>query len=758
MYIGKLDGFDFKVSKINRTASPKLQNSESSLISIKWDDIDTAGIDVHAKSTNARYVSTVAVQLGKKCEPQCIRLYSKDKSELLYEYHGETGKAITEKEIALSAERELSEFVIEFTLDFTEIDIESIDIYGADFEGEQLYPTPQKYTKTGGVFDISHFDTVSTECEAAKIAVNVLKEKLYETSGITLKDTEHGKILFKYDGNIKQNGYALTITKDGATVKAQDGRGFVQGVETLIKQISKNAECCDITDEPFCEFRGIHLMLPAEDQMDFAKRLIKYMLSPLGYNNIILELAGAMEYESHPEINRAFNLAREKAEAGEWPKLPHSGVGGGRVVSKKSIRDFVDYARSYGIEVIPEIQSLGHVQFMTLAHPEIAEISNDFKHEENDERNADTPPNEFYAHSFCPSNPKSYEILFDLAEEIIETIKPKEYVHMGHDEVYQLGICPKCKNRVPSEIFAEDINKLHGFLAKKGLKMMIWGDMLQSISKYKIGKYKCFEAMDKIPKDIVLLDFIWYFFPDKDIEDTLLPHGFDVIYGNMYSSHFPRYETRIRKKGIIGAQTSTWVTTKEDVIAREGKFYDIIYTAQMLWSDTYSKHLRYSYDKVISGMIPKLREQIKNIKYPSLREGSTKIKLDLCNVKNKFDSIIFEHTASEYIKRIPWVPLEVIANYTVSYKDGTKETVPVTYGGNIGWRYRRHNEPFSAMYYRHNGYTSTWETDGKETKDGTVYCFEWINPKPDCEIASIVLDTVQNAQTQVIINDVYGIK
>ena len=63
-----------------------------------------------------------------------------------------------------------------------------------------------------------------------------------------------------------------------------------------------------------------------------------------------------------------------------------------------------------------------------------------------DTRAEDAKPNEFYYHSYCPSNPKSYEILFDIIDEVIEVFKPEEYVHMGHDEVYQLGVCPVCNH------------------------------------------------------------------------------------------------------------------------------------------------------------------------------------------------------------------------------------------------------------------------------------------------------------------------
>lgn len=755
MYIGKIDNFKLKITQINSNNEWDLSADNEYIFNVKWDDIKVAGADVHVTLSKSTYINNIVMYIGEESAPTSVSVYTENKEKLLYTYTAETGKSITEKEIALSIEQEISEFIIEIKAYLSDIVIKNLEIYGAHFEGERLFPTPAQYTKKDSAVKACDISTVSAQNDSA---LQILKEKFEETTGIFLKDSSDGDIKLIYDDSIAKNGYHLNVSTDGIEIKASDLKGLVQGIETLIKLINNSEiECCEINDAPFCDFRGVHLMLPAEDQIDFTKRLIKYILSPMGYNSIILELAGAMEYESHPEINEYFNLAREKAKAGEWPTLPHSGVGGGKVVSKKSIRDLVSYARSFGIEIIPEIQSLGHVQFMTLAHPEIAEVSPDFKYDDNDERNADTPPNDFYAHSFCPSNPRSYEILFDLMQEIIETFEPKEYVHMGHDEVYQLGICPKCKERKPSELFAEDINKLHDFLAKKGLKMMIWGDMLQSISKYKIGKYKCYEAMDRIPKDIVLLDFIWYFFPDKDIEDTLLPHGFNVAYGNMYSSHFPRYETRIRKKGIIGAQTSIWGATNEYILSKLGKFYDILFSSQMMWSENYSQYNRFSFDKVICDIIPTLREKIKCVKYPSLSADATKTEICGQKINAKFNSIIFEHTTNKYLKCIPWADPEVIGKYTVNYADGSTENIPITYGGNICINSKRHNEPLDGMYYRHTGYVATWEIDGKQTDIGTVYCYEWINPKPDVEITNIVLNPNKDFDKNILIYKMLGI-
>lgn len=63
---------------------------------------------------------------------------------------------------------------------------------------------------------------------------------------------------------------------------------------------------------------------------------------------------------------------------------------------------------------------------------------------------------------------------------------------------------------------------------------------------------------------------------DDNIEDNLLSHGFKVIMGNMYTSHYPRYEERANKKGLCGAEVSTWVPCDEQSYAYYGKMFDFL--------------------------------------------------------------------------------------------------------------------------------------------------------------------------------------
>lgn len=778
MYIGKLNdkitALEWLAVRSDNGKPPKIKEAgdpfRGERLAIDWSELVPSGLDLQIHIPDGLWLDSIVLRFGAKSEPVCVSLFTADKERSLDSYHGETGKAISEKEIALHAEGKHESVILNINAELSDVIIESIELYGADFSGEKLYPTPAKFDLTNEKrLPIADYNTISADCAEAEKAIAVFEEKLYETAALSVSRADEGKIAFIYRADIAANGYALTADDDRITIEASDVRGFVQGAETLIKLIDTSSiPNCRIEDAPFCEFRGVHLFIPAPDRMDYAKRLIKYLLSPMGYNYIIMELAGAMRYHSHPEINDAFLEANRRAEAGEWPPFPHGGVGGKQIVEHEDIRDLIDYARSFGIEIIPEIQSLGHVQFMTLAHPDIAERPIDAPvFEAVDERFADVPPKDFYAHCFCPSNPKSYEILFDLMDEIIDVFKPAKYVHMGHDEIYQIGVCPVCSKRDPADILAEDLHRLHDYLADRGLTMMIWSDMLQPVTKYKTPP-----AISRIPKDIVMLDFIWYFHIDKDIEDNLLSEGFDVIMGNMYSSHYPRYEFRIRKEGMRGAQVSAWVQTDEETLSREGKLYDFLYSAQMLWSNSYTRHARYAYDKVISGILPQLRQQLKQVHYPSLASHNETLLYDGCAfgnatatsfaVNGNFDSLLIEHTALRERHRLPWKPLEVIGNYIITYTDGMEEALPVTYAGNIGHFNRRHHQPFTHKYYRHNGYITAWETDGIEEYDEngeriTMYRVEWINPRPAEAIANVAYCPI-DSESDVYVCRIVGVK
>ncbi len=736
---------------------------------VGWTEIMDDGISMTVEMGAPCFISDICIALGTEGAPYEIVIRTADRTRVLARYGAETGEKITASKAVLTVGEAVESFVIDFALCFSALDVDAIDIYGTDStERIPQFPIPNINYEKEGALPLSAITAYVADCKDSRAAAAVFAEKFAEQTGRTLSEADAAALHFRYDPALTENGYRVVVTEASAFLYARDLRGFVMAGENLLKRIvGDSIPAFAVKDAPRMPLRGVHMYLPGTEEMEFARRLVKYLLSPLGYNAVIMELGGGMRYESHPEINDALLEVKRRTAAGEWPAYPHVEVGGKGIVEKADVAAFADYIRSFGIDVIPEVQSLGHVQYLTIAHPEIAELEEGAVAKSVDELSADVPPDQFYPHSYCPSNEKSYEIVFDLLEEILDTVRPQRYVHMGHDEVYQIGVCPRCKDKDPAELYAADVCRYHEYLTKKGLRMMIWADMLQPVTIYKTPR-----ALQLIPKDVILLDFIWYFHLEKDIETHLLKNGFNVGIGNLYSSHFPRYEERIVQPGIMGGQLSFWVGNQEEVLGREGKIYDLIYTAQMLWSASYTKHLRCAYDQKIKSLIPAVRNQLRG-ESPLTGEETVLLSAPVtfpdvkaepvdCIVNTHCDALIFTHTASRKCTRIPWIALTVIANYEITYEDGSTVLLPVSYGGNISHWARRQNQPFPDRYYRHNGYSGTYFTDGIESKtaDGTpvtLYRWEWRNPNPEKAIRRVRLIPEKDANTEVVLTALSGV-
>ena len=782
MYLGKLNDVkspvtvSYSIHKEGNREVPAVAAAGNPLngeeLLVRWSQLYLSGLAFSFTFSKTCFLDTVRLTLPAVCQAEKISIYDEKNDQLLAVYAAETGKKITDHEISLTVATSLAACRIVIDAPFSDIGLTSLELFGAHGDDLPLFPTPLKSNLSEQTVAVTAFNGYAADCPEAQRAGEILAEKLLEKTGHAIITQSNGTICFRKDSAIAENGYRLTITLDKITIEASDMRGFIIAIETLLKMLRGNSfQLGIVEDAPRFNFRGVHIFLPPPDQFDFAKRLIKYLISPLGYNAVILEFAGGMRFESHPEITEAVLHAKQMAREGKWPQFPHGEVGGDGVVEKADVAAYIDYIRSFGIDVIPEVQSLGHVQFMTIAHPDIAEREESLE-EAVDQRFADANKGKFYAHCYCPSNEKSYKILFDLMDEIIDVAKPTKYVHAGHDEVYQIGVCPVCREKDPADLYYNDVMRIHDHLAAKGLKMMIWSDMLQSASSY-----KTVSAIDRLPKDIVMMDFIWYFHLGKDIEENLTEKGFPVLIGNLYSSHFPRFEKRVQNPLIVGGEISFWTRVTEEVLGREGKIYDLFYTAEMLWSGTYREALRYSYDGVIRRLIPPLRDLLGQRQSPSqlpLHQeiaiyGTTQSPdpekdrsgLDIA-MNGRFDSLVITHTAQRELTRMPWIELEEIGAYEITFDDGSTECLPVSYGGNVGYWNRRQGQPQPQPYYRHNGYIGTYFADTTESRlrDGrlvTLYHYEWLLPQTDKAVTRIRFIPADNAKSDVVIYGVTGL-
>ena len=712
--------------------------------------------------------------------------------------------------VSVSVGVEAAELVVRVISYQRNIRLTGVEVWGAGPGEPAVFPVPEKMTRMPGSAFVLSAEAAIVVGRAASddtcFAATLLSEKLQERFGRAVsvvreagQPSARGSVFIGKPGESafldaadlpfsdQSEGYTLKVEAERTAILAADRRGLVYGAETFLQILTADgsgatAAPCLVEDAPRLAFRGAHLFLPARDQIDYMKRLIRHLLVPMKLNTIFLELAGGMRFDRRPEIAEAWERNNRLAAEGKAPSVPHGSVCGGGWLTKAEIKDLVDYARQYGIEVIPEIQTLSHVQYLTMTYPEIAEA----------------PVEEGYPDSYCPLHPDSHKIVFDMIDEVVALFGPLRYLHMGHDEVYTMAECRRCKGKSRDELFAHDVNAIYRYLKEKGVGMMIWADMLQPWQYY-AGE----NAAALIPKDIVMLEFVWYFRTWADTEDILLENGFQVIFGNCYSSHFTRYESRTSKEGVIGAQVSVWAGTNEEDMGRLGKLYDLIYSANTSWSRFCQEELRWTFDRRITDLLPGIRAQLRGLPASwrppeeafdpiDLQTVLTAPRCDATGARGGYDltglpvgkttlrdlpfllgdgvilvegphvrgrmypeeaevsvdarvaALVFAHTSTAMgAAPQPFGPRQPVGCYEVRYADGTAEVIDVGYGYHVAEWNRRHGAPLGPTAHRHAGYVATYPVDplwqGKTAhgEDVTLYGMTWTNPHPEKEVTCV---------------------
>ncbi len=407
-------------------------------------------------------------------------------------------------------------------------------------------------------------------------------------------------------------GYVLLVTPAGATIAGADGAGLFWGVQTFLQLLERqgglwSADCVEILDRPRHPFRAVHLYLPPRSEIEHLKRLMGYLAS-LKINTVILELAGALELKRHPEINRAFRdfcqVGRDNAYGpnpgislyhplhGCYGNSTHTEQGGFSWITQDDMREILRTARQHHLQVIPEVQSLSHSYWLLMAHPDVAERQG-----------------EPFPAAYCPSNPRTYELLFDCIDEVLEVME-SPWVMIGHDEWYHYGICPRCRNREGADLLSDDVNKLHAHLKSRGVKCMMWCDLLLDPAQVKVkttrdpvtgdvpygaaeriftddagGRYvrkSLVGAIDRVGDDILMAD--WQYMMTPDTQDYLAKHGKSVVFGNFSSSFFDKNARRLGAPNVKGGIYSTWFENSQMAIAAVNWTQQVVPAADMFWT------------------------------------------------------------------------------------------------------------------------------------------------------------------------------
>lgn len=246
----------------------------------------------------------------------------------------------------------------------------------------------------------------------------------------------------KLPSKFGKQGYQISVDNNAVHISAVGEEGLFYGTQTLLQLIKKNGSGykipgMKISDWPDIAERAIHYDTKHhQDKMSYVKSFIKE-LARYKVNILVWEWEDKFAYPSHPEIGAPGAFTTEE------------------------IQDLTGYARQYHVQIAPLVQGLGHASFI-LKWPQFTAFR-------------EIPASNF---EFCPLKEGSYNLLFDLWKDAMEATKGSEYIHIGSDETYELGLCDQCKEKA-KEIGKKGLYHLFGdkaakFILSKGRKPMIW--------------------------------------------------------------------------------------------------------------------------------------------------------------------------------------------------------------------------------------------------------------------------------------------
>ena len=549
-------------------------------------------------------------------------------------------------------------------------------------------------------------------------------------------------------------GYLIVID-DTITVYSESINGFIYAAAMLKRKCSGRLRKGIIYNYPLCSVRGVKVFLPATEELGFLKEYAEFC-AYYGLNTIMIEVGGGMEYKKHPEINNGWeelckDLTKYSGRCFElmtsrefYKNVFHPDVGGYHYVRQDDVRELCDYLRELGMNVIPEIPSLSHSDYLLYNHRELAERQDDL-----------------YPDTYCPSNEGSYKLLFDVIDEVIDVFQPKE-INIAHDELHSVCICEKCKDKNAAEVYATDIKRIYNKLKEENIEVLMWGDkLLNSYTKngnaeggslrpmkhYVTGKWSglfippTYTAIDMIPDDIKIVH--WYWVINRNLEKDFLNRDMEVIFGNFDPNGIPEFKKRI-EDGVGGAITSSWGAVDRVHMQRNSMYYNAAFIGALMWDSDADTDTDEKFE-----------------------ETSLRIINDINIYRNEKITSYVEvtHSYNEYIEHKFFGDGErmnfendCIGKYVITYENGEILEEPIYFGLHTGflrasWE-RTESGEMDCWDVKGPGLFEATYTCGYIIEDDNVYYRYRIPVKENEKIASVEFECRKDRQEKFIIKSI----
>lgn len=166
-----------------------------------------------------------------------------------------------------------------------------------------------------------------------------------------------------------------------------------------------------------------------------------------------------------------------------------SNVSADNCYSKNEITIIQDIAKENNLLIVPLVQTFGHLEF-------VLKLKNYIEYREIHR----------YPQVVCPTYNKTLNLIYNMIDQIVAAHSNIKYLHIGADEVYQLGECNRCietmtKNKWSKrQLFLNHVSNVVTYIKKKypDLTILMWDDEFRNIEPQEIinkGLHKLIEPV-----------------------------------------------------------------------------------------------------------------------------------------------------------------------------------------------------------------------------------------------------------------------
>lgn len=360
----------------------------------------------------------------------------------------------------------------------------------------------------------------------------------------------------------RREGYQLTTSETGLTVRASSDSGLYYGVQKVIQLVRAYGLAgvdpettrfllpgLTIADWPDMEIRGVSDDVSRGQAPTVAnvKRFLKH-LAHFGLNHWFFSFEDMYRFEKYPSI----------------------GAGRG-AYARQEIAEIVAFGRRHHVTVAPIFQGLGHIDNI-LTDPEFVE-------------HAEFPGSD----CLNIADPGALALVDDWYGELAEVFGGKTF-HMGLDESWNVG-------NYRSKDYVADVGlgpayltyytRLHEILVGHGMsRLFMWHDIAV--------KYP--EVLAGLPRDVIL-DYWRYNRRDEHPDlDKILAAGLQAVVSPSccdWARPFPALvtsEQNIEKlirygaaRGVLGQVNTSWGDFRNENL-RENRFYGYVMSTVLSWN------------------------------------------------------------------------------------------------------------------------------------------------------------------------------